>query len=147
LPPIRAINHVIPIIDPEKRYPFRRSTCPAIFREQWNAKRDAYMKSGRWEFTTASNAVPMLLIPKNQREKTKLRTVVDLRARNDNTRKLSSPLPDQNAILRRVAAARYWSILDGKDHYEQIRVAPEYEDVNIMATPDGNVKSKVMLQG
>lgn len=64
LPPFRDINHTIPLIDESKTYPWRASRCPEIFREQWAAKRDAYLKSGRWKVTTARNTVPMLLIPK-----------------------------------------------------------------------------------
>ena len=46
LPPLRAINHTIPLIDENKVYPWRPSRCPEVFRSQWNQKRDAYLKSG-----------------------------------------------------------------------------------------------------
>jgi hypothetical protein len=96
LPPFRAINHSIPLIDENKVYPWRPSRCPEVFRSQWNEKRDAYLKSGRWKVTTARNTVPMLLIPKPHKPKTtpELRTVIDLRERNKNTIKMSSPLPN-----------------------------------------------------
>jgi hypothetical protein len=45
--------------------------------------------------------VPMLFICKPGLDK--LRTVVDLHEHNKNSRKLSSPLPDIDGILRRVA--------------------------------------------
>ena len=64
LPPLRDINHTIPLIDEAKTYPWRPSKCPEAFREQWAEKRDAYLKTGRWEVTSAGNTVPMLLIPK-----------------------------------------------------------------------------------
>ncbi|PBK73731.1 hypothetical protein ARMSODRAFT_986667 [Armillaria solidipes] len=38
LPPLRAINHAIPLIEPEKIYPWWPSWCPKLFREQWNMK-------------------------------------------------------------------------------------------------------------
>jgi hypothetical protein len=47
LPPLRAINHTIPLIDENKTYAWRASRCPEIFREQWAKKKDAYLKSGR----------------------------------------------------------------------------------------------------
>ena len=64
LPPLRDINHTIPLIDEERMYQWRPSKCPEMFREQWSEKRDAYIKSGRWKVTSARNTVPMLLIPK-----------------------------------------------------------------------------------
>ncbi len=64
LPPLREINHAIPLIDPDKIYPWRPSRCPEMFREQWDLKRRAYIETGRWKVTTASNTVPMLLIRK-----------------------------------------------------------------------------------
>ncbi|KAF9470908.1 hypothetical protein BDN70DRAFT_763119, partial [Pholiota conissans] len=64
LPPLRTINHSIPLIDPNLIYPWRPSRCPEAFRQQWAEKRDAYLKSGRWKITTSGNTVPMMLIPK-----------------------------------------------------------------------------------
>ena len=114
LPPFRAINHSIPLIDEGKIYPWRPSRCPEVFRSQWNEKRDAYIISGRWRITTARNTCPMLLIPKPHKPKNapELRTVFDLRERNKNTVKMTSPLPDIEGVLRRVAAKKYRSVLD-----------------------------------
>ncbi|KAJ3711526.1 hypothetical protein C8R42DRAFT_595761, partial [Lentinula raphanica] len=64
LPPLREINHRIPLIDRDLVIPWRPSRLPEKFREQWVEKRDAYIKSGRWRITTANNTVPLLLIPK-----------------------------------------------------------------------------------
>ena len=103
LPPLRAINHQIPLIDEDKIYPWRLSRCPEAFLPLWIEKRDAYLKTGRWEITTATNTVPMLLVPKvgtKPGDPSSLRTVVDLRERNKNTRKLASPLPNMDGILR-----------------------------------------------
>ncbi|KAJ3572854.1 hypothetical protein NP233_g2799 [Leucocoprinus birnbaumii] len=149
LPPLREINHEIPLIDPHATYHWRPSRCPEAFRPLWNAKRDAYVKTGRWVMKPARNAVPMLLIPKPRKEgePPKLRTVVDLRERNRNTRKMSSPLPEIDGILRRVAGARYRSSIDLADAYEQIRVKPEHVERTAMTTPDGTMLSQVMQQG
>jgi len=88
----------------------------------------------------------MLLIPKPGTA-TRLRVVVDLRERNKNTRKLSSPMPDMEGILRRVARKPYRSIIDGQDAYEQIRVVPEHVECTAVTTPDGNMVSHVIQQG
>ena len=108
LPPLRDINHTIPLIDPSKTYPWRPSRCPEAFREQWTEKRDAYLKTGCWEITSAGNTVPMLLIPNpNTSDLVQLQTVVDLREHDKNTKKMSSPLPDMEGMLRRTASKQY----------------------------------------
>ena len=150
LPPLRAINHQIPLIDENKIYLWRPSRCPEAFLPLWIEKRDAYLKTGCWEITTATNTVPMLLVPKvgtKPGDPSSLRTVVDLRERNKNTRKLASLLPNMDGILRRAARAKFWSLIDGQDAYEQIRIIPEHVPRSTVATPDGNMVSYVIQQG
>jgi len=149
LPPLRAINHKIPLIDEKKIYPWCPSRCPEVFREQWAEKRDAYLRTGRWRITSSGNTVPMLLIPKPRAPggPILLRTANDLRARNDNTHKQTSPLPDPEGILRRAAAHRFRSLMDGKDAYEQIRIDPDHVDRTAVTTPDGNMVSLVIQIG
>ncbi|EJD37457.1 hypothetical protein AURDEDRAFT_173428 [Auricularia subglabra TFB-10046 SS5] len=43
LPPLRAINHSIPLIDEDKIYPWRPSRCPEAMRELWSKKKQAYI--------------------------------------------------------------------------------------------------------
>jgi hypothetical protein len=149
LPPFRVINHSIPLIDETKIYPWRPSRCPEVFRFQWNEKIDAYLKSGHWKVTTARNTVPMLLIPKPHKPKDapELRTVIDLRERNKNTVKMSSPLPDIEGVLRRVAAKRFRSVLDLTAAYKQIHIIPEHVERSAVTTPDGNMVSIVLQMG
>ena len=149
LPPFRVINHKIPLIDNSKIYPWCPSRCPEIFREQWAKKRDAYLKTGRWRVTTLGNTVPMLLIPKPHAPggPLLLRTVVDLRARNDNTVKQTSPLPDPEGILRRAAAHPFRSLMDGKDAYKQIRMEADHVDRTAVTMPDSNMVSLVIQIG
>lgn len=147
LPPLRAINHTIPLIDESKIYPWRPSKCPEIFRSQWAEKRDAYLKSGRWEVTASGNTVPLLLIPKLNTNPPELRTVVDLRERNKNTHRLTSPLPDMEGVLRRTAQHKYRTMLDMKNAYEQIRIIPEHVPRSAVTTPDGNMVSHVAQLG
>ncbi|TFK59551.1 hypothetical protein BDN72DRAFT_750697, partial [Pluteus cervinus] len=64
LPPFRAINHEIPLIDETIRYPWRASRCPEPLLPQWIEKRETYLKTGRWRVTTSTNTVPMMFIRK-----------------------------------------------------------------------------------
>ena len=104
---------------------------------------------GRWEITNAANTIPMLLVikPRKPGDPPLLRMVYDLRARNDNTHKMTLPLPDPEGILRRAARHRFRSMMDGKDGYEQIRIAPEHVHRTATTTPDGNMISHVIQQG
>ncbi|KAF8079210.1 hypothetical protein FPV67DRAFT_1776248 [Lyophyllum atratum] len=101
-PPLRAINHRIPLKDESKVYHWRPSKCPEALRKQWHEKKDAYLKTGRWEMSTASSSAPMMFLYKPGTDK--MRSVYDLRERNDNTDKVASPLPVMDAVLRRAAA-------------------------------------------
>jgi hypothetical protein len=149
LPPLRAINHKIPLIEEKRAYSWRPSRCPEAMRHLWITKRDAYLSSGRWKMAMGSNACPMLLIkkPAPPGAPLKLRTVVDLRERNANTKKVATPLPDIHTVLSRVASKRYRSLMDGQDAYEQIRVDPADVHKTLMTTPDGTMVSEVLQQG
>ena len=149
LPPFRAVNHTIPLIDDTKIYRFRPSKCPEAFRDQWRRKKNAYLETGRWRTATGHNAIPLLMIPKmsTSNGQPTLRTVFDKREQNANTHKLASPLPDIEEILREVSRHKYRSLIDGKDAYEQIRVVDEHVPRTIFTTPDGTMESLVMQQG
>ncbi|KIM51986.1 hypothetical protein SCLCIDRAFT_33007 [Scleroderma citrinum Foug A] len=123
LPPFQGINHSIPLIDEGKIYPWRPSHCPEALRPLWIEKKNTSLKSGRWEMTAARNTCPMLLLPKPG-SPPHLRVVVDLCERNKNTRKLSSPMPDMDGILRRVARKK---------------IVPEHVSHSAVTTPDGNM--------
>ena len=149
LPPLRAINHTIPLIDENKKYSWRPSKCPEAFLPDWTEKRRQYVQSGRWVVTKSTNAVPMMFIPKPNKDggPPKLRTVFDLRERNANTVKMVTPLPNIDNVIRRVASKKYRSIIDLKDAYEQIRIVPEHVSRTAVTTPDGNIESRVVQQG
>ncbi len=145
LPPLQVINHQIPLIEPDKIYPWRPSWCPEMFRKQWDSKRKAYIETGHWKVMTAMNTVPMRLIKKPA--SVLLRTVVDLCAWNANTKKLVLPLPNTNGILRHVACTKYFSLMDSSDAYKQVRVEPAHVERTAVSTPDGNMLSLVIQQG
>lgn len=148
LPPLRDINHVIPLVDEGRVFTWHQSRCPEALRPLWRAKRDDYIRTGRWEFYSGTNAVPMIMMKKATKDGSlRLRTVLDTRERNKNTRKLASPLPDIETMLRAVSSHPYRTLLNGKDAYEQIRVVPEDVPKTLFATPDGTMISHVMQIG
>ena len=122
LPPFREINHSIPLIDPNLQHKYRLPKCPDAMKPQLLEKIERYTAAGWWQRVNTSQAAPLLCIAKKSG---KLRTVVDARQCNDNTRKDVTPFPDQDQIRMDVAKARYRSKIDLSDAYEQIRIAVE----------------------
>ncbi|QRV92218.1 Transposon Ty3-G Gag-Pol polyprotein [Ceratobasidium sp. AG-Ba] len=148
LPPFRDINHTIPIIDESKVYRFCPSQCPEALKPLFEIKAREYLDTGRWKFATGTNAIPMLFLPKKTKDGTvALRTVLDKRKQNSNTRKLTSPLPIIEDILAVVCKYKYKTLLDGKDAYEQIRIEPNDVPRSLFHTPMGTMVSLVMQQG
>ncbi|QRV82349.1 Transposon Ty3-G Gag-Pol polyprotein [Ceratobasidium sp. AG-Ba] len=148
LPPFRDINHSIPIIDESKVYRFRPSRCPEALKSLFEIEAREYLDTGRWKFATGTNAIPMLFLPKKTKDGTvALRTVLDKREQNSNTRKLTSPLPIIEDILAVVCKYKYKTLLDGKDAYEQIRIEPKDVPRSLFHTPMGTMVSLVMQQG
>ena len=95
LPPLRAVNHRIPLISDNKQYYYHVPCCPDTMKLQLMEKLQQYIKAGWWILKTASQAVPLLCIPKKSG---KLRTIVDCRQHNDNTVKDMTPFLDQDQI-------------------------------------------------
>ncbi|KAJ3473550.1 hypothetical protein NLI96_g12945 [Meripilus lineatus] len=149
LPPLRAVNHRIPLIDENKIYPYRPAKCPDALKELWREKKEKYLTSKRWRIATGRNAIPILLIPKPPREdgELRMRATFDKRPQNENTVKMASPLPDIDTILRNVARHTYYTGMDGANAYEQIRVEPEDVWKTLFTTPDGTMESLVLQQG
>ena len=144
LPPMRAVNHQIPLIDDNKRHCYYLSRCPESMTHLLQEKIKRYTAAGWWKPTSTPQAAPMLCIPKKSG---KLRTVVDCRKRNENTVKDVTPLPDQDRIRMDVARAKYRSKIDLSDAYEQVRIVPEDVWKTSFSTIFGNFVSLVMQQG
>ena len=144
LPPLREINHRIPLIDDGKRYYYHLPRCPDAMKPQLMEKLRQYVGAGWWIPKAVPQAAPLLCIPKKSG---KLRTVVDCRQRNDNTVKDVTPFPDQDQIRMDVARARFRSKIDLSNAYEQVRIEPEDVHKTGFATVFGTHESNVMQQG
>ena len=144
LPPKREVEHQIPLIEEDKRYTYYMPRCPDYLKEQLWEKIEKYVAAGWWYPAPATQAAPMLCIPK--KDKT-LQTIVDLQQQNANTHKDVTPLPDQDNIHQDVARARYRSKIDLSNVYEQVRVAEADIHKTGFATIYGTFYSRVMQQG
>jgi hypothetical protein len=144
LPPLREINHHIPLIDERKRYKYHSPRCPDALKPELTEKIARYTRAGWWKPDQVEQAAPMLCVRKKN---DKLRTVVDGRQRNENTVKDVTPLPDQDVIRLDVARAKIRSKIDLSDAYEQVRVVPSDVHKTAFATIYGTFVSNVMQQG
>lgn len=144
LPPLREINHKIPLIDESKRYNYYMPRCPDSMREQLIDRIGAYTKAKWWEPCTSDQAAPMLCVPKKDNT---LRCTIDCRKRNENTVKDVTPFPDQDTIRYDVARAKYRSKIDLSNAYEQVRNVTEDVWKTAFATVFGTFVSNVMQQG
>ncbi|KZV79531.1 hypothetical protein EXIGLDRAFT_706862 [Exidia glandulosa HHB12029] len=116
LPPMRAINHEIPLKDETKTYPYRPSRCPEALRPQWIQKKLDYLNTGRWRYAAGGGSCcPLMIIPK---------------PKSKEGEKVAAPLPDIEEILRNVVKRPFRSLIDGKDAYEQIRIKEEHFYLN-----------------
>ncbi len=144
LPPFREVNHTIPLIDEKMRYTYRLPKCPEALKGKLLEKIERYTKAGWWVPAQVDQAAPLMCILKKDGG---LRTVVDLRLRNDNTVKDVTPFPDQDQIRHDVARAKYRSKFDMSDAYEQTRIEDSDVWKTAFSTVYGTFLSRVTQQG
>jgi hypothetical protein len=76
LPPMREVNHKIPLIDENMRYNYHLLCCPNTLKPQLSEKIQRYTRSSWWEEANVSQAAPMLCLPKKSG---RLHMVIDAR--------------------------------------------------------------------
>ncbi|KAG6858283.1 hypothetical protein C0995_001169, partial [Termitomyces sp. Mi166 len=64
LPPWREVNHEINLIDESRQYKYHLPRCPQVLQEQLHEKTNRYLNVKWWEPRAATQAAPLLCIPK-----------------------------------------------------------------------------------
>jgi len=100
LPPLREINHWIPLIDEGKRYQYHLPRCLDAMKPQLMEKVRHYVEARWWIPKPVPQAALLLCIPKKMG---KIHTVMDCRQQNNNTVKDVTLFPDQDQIQMDVA--------------------------------------------
>ncbi|KAG6870526.1 hypothetical protein C0995_012414, partial [Termitomyces sp. Mi166 len=81
LPPWREVNHEINL-DESRQYKYHLPHCPRALQKQLCKKTNRYLNAKWWEPRAATQATPLLCIPKKDGT---LQTALDVQQRNDNT--------------------------------------------------------------
>ena len=76
LPPLRKVNHWIPLIDEGKQYAYHLPCCPDSLKPQLVEKIQLYTSAKWWIMASVLQVAPMLCILKKMG---KLRTVINCR--------------------------------------------------------------------
>jgi Reverse transcriptase (RNA-dependent DNA polymerase) len=143
LPPLREINHHIPLVD-EKKYNYYPPKCPDSMRKPLTKKIAKYCKAGWWRPAQVEQAAPMLIVPNKLGT---ICTVINIVKQNANMVKDVTPFPNQDLIRLDVTRAKYRLKIDLSDAYEQVQVEPEDIWKTTFATVQGVYESLVMQQG
>ncbi|CAN6567559.1 unnamed protein product [Malus baccata var. baccata] len=144
LPPRREVDHAIefePGAKPPSKSPYRMSP-PELeeLRKQLNELLDA----GYIQPSKSPYGAPVLF---QRKKEGSLRLCIDYRALNKITIKNKYPLPLIADLFDQLGEARYFTKLDLRSGYYQVRIAPGDESKTAMVTRYGSFEYKVMPFG
>lgn len=143
LPPERSIDHEIEIDEdakPPARPLYQLSPAELVAVKQYVAD---LLKKGKIRRSKSPFGASLFLV----KEKDKLRAVVDYRALNRITKRNNTPLPRPDEMFDRLAGACYFSKLDLKTGFHQIRVRPEDIEKTAFNTKYGQFEYLVLPMG
>jgi len=141
---VRKIMHRISLIDPTKLLKTPTFKAPQALMPKYKAWINKQMNACLLHRTSVPRGASMFVEAKGDG---RIRPLVDLRFRNDNTQADHRQISEQNTILNAVARGRFRSKIDLRDAYFQTRVHPDDVKYNTMKTPFGGFTSQVMMEG
>ena len=144
LPPKRCIEHEI-VIDPDAKIPFRR--LYQLSPRELGAAREYIadlLRRGVIRPSTSPFGAPLFFAKQPGRP---LRAVVDYRALNRITKKNNAPLPRADEMFDRIGGCKYFTKMDLKTGFHQIRVKAEDIEKTAFNTKYGQFEYLVMPMG
>jgi hypothetical protein len=144
LPPRRRYDHHIPLVPgarPVSKCPYR--VAPEL-KTEIERQVQELLDQGVITHSSSAFGSPVLLVKKGDRT---WRLVIDYRHLNALTVKGKYPLPVIDELLDELAGAKWFSKLDLKAGYHQIRLAPGEEHKTAFQTHNGHFEFKVMAFG
>ncbi len=144
LPPKRAVDHQITLIPGSKPTARRYYKMSASEMEELRRVIDELLEKGLIRPSNSSFAAPVLFVRKNDGT---LRFCVDYRALNSITVRDTYPIPDMEELIDRLRGARFFSKLDLRSGYHQVRIAEEDVFKTAFTTRWGNYEWRVLPFG
>jgi hypothetical protein len=150
LPPDRGIHHAIDVGDaqPISRPPYKMSP---IELDELQKQLKELLQLGLIRPSTSPWGAPVLFVRKKpdpgSNKPGALRMCIDYRILNKHTIKNSSSLPRIDECLERLSGARYFTSLDLRSGYHQIRIAPEDVEKTAFNTRYGQYSWLVLPMG
>lgn len=143
LPPKRLVEHAIEVEEGSKP-PHRPlyQLSPAELRAVKHYV-ESLLKSGKIRRSSSPYGAPLFFV----KEGDKLRGVVDYRALNRITKRNNAPIPRSDEMFDRIGGAKYFSRLDLKTGFHQIRVRNEDIEKTAFNTKYGQFEYLVMPMG
>jgi hypothetical protein len=150
LPPERGIHHTINVGDatPISRPPYKMSPMEL---DELQKQLKELLQLGLIRPSTSPWGAPVLFVRKkpepNSNKPGALRMCIDYRMLNKVTIKNSSSLPRIDECLERLSGAKYFTSLDLRSGYHQIRIAPEDVEKTSFNTRYGQYSWLVLPMG
>jgi hypothetical protein len=144
LPPKRACDHSIPLIPDAKPVNLRPYRYNPALKDEIEAQVAEMLQSGVIQHSQSAFSSPALLVRKKDGT---WRLVIDYRQLNAITVKSTYPMPVIDELLDELSGAKWFSKLDLRAGYHQIRMKAGEEYKTAFQTHTGHYEYKVMSFG
>lgn len=144
LPPSRQYDHQIPLVPGARPVSMRPYRVAPELKTELEKQIQELLKQGVITHSSSAFASPVILVKKSDHT---WRLVVDYRHLNALTVKGKYPLPVIDELLDELAGSKWFSKLDLRAGYHQIRLAPWEEYKTAFQTHNGHYEFRVMAFG
>jgi len=144
LPPRRACDHRIPLVASAQPVAVRSYQYSPTLKSEIESQVTEMLQSGMIQPSTSAFSSPVLLVRKKDRS---WRFCVDYRLLNSLTVKSKFPIPVIDELLDELSSARWFTSLDLRAGFNQIRLAPGEEHKTAFQTHWGHFEWTVMAFG
>ena len=144
LPPVRSVDHEI-VTDPNSKIPYRRLFH--LSPEELRATREYIeenLKNGRIRRSKSPYGAPLFFAKKEGKP---LRAVVDYRLLNKITKRNREPTPRSDEMFGMLGESKWFTKIDLKTGFHQIRVKPEHVEKTAFQTKYGQYEFMVLPMG